>query len=1649
MRSAASNARAKVGIGQRKASVRQKVIRENTNLNIGDKTEEELIEESMQVSHFWKSVRSSAETQKKELREALVSIRSKAQKVEKVNLAELLLFDPSGRKKVAWDFFIGFVVFYSIISIPLRMSFEIEISCTLFVLDWIETSFFGMDLFVNFNTAVQEPITEKLITNRTGIAKDYMKLWFWIDLLSTLPIAEMVEQKNYCASETEVGTIDIGVDDADADASDLKTIRLVRIMRLTRLMKLARVLKLGKVAQHIEALNISPALLNVGKVVIQIFFFAHMFSCFWHYITLSEVIGDDPDQKTWRRKFEENFHQDMDGYRDGDFSNIDIEGGNFTGPGGWEGRSSLAERYWAAFYWTIATMLAVGYGDIAPTNRGERIYAIFTMLCGGIMFGAVIAQVTRLIEGRNPQARAFKQRMDELKAYLTEKNLPASVRKDAKEAYTYFYSRQSTLAETGIFNELPSHLLIKLIHNIYYKEIERIDIFRNSDDSFVQQLLLHCKPFQAAPGEQIFGAGDVAEEVVFIMIGLVRISIHDGRRDVIVGYAKEGGYFGDFEYYKRGVRIATYHAVYNCNLLSIANSSLDEAIDSNVDAGLEFKREMSRRFEQVMRINKLRTCAMDPPKSAMSMTKIRAIAIALNQSEKGKPEGSERNTFNMMIKRLTSFEGMKSAAKAKVAVTDKTDEEEDQMPEYSDTESESEDDLAVKVTGDPTTPKIHVKNMLWVDGSMRGNYGLALESSPVGKKDERPMRVLRYDENGVKMIEEETITSLGERHVIYHKGSRKLKWDAVIGIFIIYNVLLIPVQMGFKWPTPPADDPMSIIDVIVDVAFTIDIFLSCRSSYFDEDEDAVITDHWQMFLRYLKTWFLIDILAIIPFYLSIMPLADDQKEDVQSLQLIRFVRLLRLLKLARLAKLGHHIGKLEDTLGINPITFDLMKMMLEVAFIGHMLACLWWAARDLTTKSWADYVYPLDQSDVAEDVLYSEQYVVALYWSFTTLATVGYGNIVPTNMTHRIVVILIMVLGATVFGYIVANVSTLMSDLDQTAARVSERISEITEFLAEKNCPRSLSGSIVRHFRHMFSQTSAFDEPGILQRLPNSIIRDILLTQHRDKVNKIALFRFIDNQSVVLFLFRMMTPVYFDINQAILKEGQLGNEVYFITQGHARVYKAKSVEILIKLRQTRAKARKEQEIKHAQERDRLKSIRRKSVGGLIALSPTKLDQELDTGDTPESDMKDESEHVDALGEVHEGDFIGHVALMYAARHTATVRASSSCNAYSLSRYDFQTIVRNHPGVALVLQMAFGEAVYSLEKDISKSYSRTKRVDFLAELKKKHNDFKERKEEELRKTREEAIAAAQAKSRRSSFTLGPGHNLLAIGKSLSFSVPHVSKGGILHRASNFLGGNKDKDYEVNVIKQKSLPTISDTPETSTKSNKLMLETGDVSDDDTVTNSDKINVDAPFDLIKMGVGKKWPSNYAKRYVAGEWREGDPLTHRTTSPQREQARKRWNIIKKAMSDAKVTATVARMNASKAMIKAEMEGKSPNRSIINRLSASILPQKKVVEVEKDLGPSVFARAMQSKIGAKVGIALNETQMAYDSEEEELSKPLVQIKSTAIKERHRSHGDMSIFMELTAKQAKSRSKHPVRRMSFPSRDGIVWKSDNINLHII
>ena len=99
--------------------------------------------------------------------------------------------------------------------------------------------------------------------------------------------------------------------------------------------------------------------------------------------------------------------------------------------------------------------------------------------------------------------------------------------------------------------------------------------------------------------------------------------------------------------------------------------------------------------------------------------------------------------------------------------------------------------------------------------------------------------------------------------------------------------------------------------------------------------------------------------------------------------------------------------------------------VIKVIFFSHMISCMWWGlSTTISTRAWLDD--PLMVYDPLRYAPFQQQYIASLYWTVTTLTTTGYGDITPENNAEYVLNICIMVMGATVFGYVVANVSTLV-----------------------------------------------------------------------------------------------------------------------------------------------------------------------------------------------------------------------------------------------------------------------------------------------------------------------------------------------------------------------------------------------------------------------------------------------------------------------------------------------------------------------------------------------------------------------------------------------------------------------------------------------
>lgn len=121
--------------------------------------------------------------------------------------------------------------------------------------------------------------------------------------------------------------------------------------------------------------------------------------------------------------------------------------------------------------------------------------------------------------------------------------------------------------------------------------------------------------------------------------------------------------------------------------------------------------------------------------------------------------------------------------------------------------------------------------------------------------------------------QEEEKKKLFDSFVINHEGKFKVVWDWFVLILVIFTAIQIPYYAAFYEKQKILLDinrlekieAILIITGMVDCMFILDIFINFRTTYIQTSSDKLEREPRMIAVHYLKSWFLIDLLAAIPF----------------------------------------------------------------------------------------------------------------------------------------------------------------------------------------------------------------------------------------------------------------------------------------------------------------------------------------------------------------------------------------------------------------------------------------------------------------------------------------------------------------------------------------------------------------------------------------------------------------------------------------------------------------------------------------------------------------------------------------------------------------------------------------------------------------
>ncbi|ESO87949.1 hypothetical protein LOTGIDRAFT_126829 [Lottia gigantea] len=351
---------------------------------------------------------------------------------------------------------------------------------------------------------------------------------------------------------------------------------------------------------------------------------------------------------------------------------------------------------------------------------------------------------------------------------------------------------------------------------------------------------------------------------------------------------------------------------------------------------------------------------------------------------------------------------------------------------------------------------------------------------------------------------------------ILHYSPFKAVWDWIILLLVIYTAIFTPYAAAFllseekksltrETAESRYSDPMTIIDLIVDIMFIIDIFINFRTTYINKN-DEVVSHPGKIAVHYFKGWFLIDVVAAIPFDLLLF--GSETDETTTLIGLLKTARLLRLVRVAR--KLDRYSEYGAAVLLLSMATF---------ALIAHWLACIWYAIGNVERPylkepkiGWLDELARQTHqfylpNDTNSGPTVKSKYVTALYFTFSSLTSVGFGNVSPNTNSEKIFSILIMLIGSLMYASIFGNVSAIIQRLYSGTARYHTQMLRIKEFIRFHQIPNPLRQRLEEYFQHAWSYTNGIDMNQVLKSFPECLQADICLHLNRNLLNNCPAFK--------------------------------------------------------------------------------------------------------------------------------------------------------------------------------------------------------------------------------------------------------------------------------------------------------------------------------------------------------------------------------------------------------------------------------------------------------------------------------------------------------------------------------------------------------------
>ncbi|CAG9311827.1 unnamed protein product [Blepharisma stoltei] len=380
----------------------------------------------------------------------------------------------------------------------------------------------------------------------------------------------------------------------------------------------------------------------------------------------------------------------------------------------------------------------------------------------------------------------------------------------------------------------------------------------------------------------------------------------------------------------------------------------------------------------------------------------------------------------------------------------------------------------------------------------------------------------------------------------------KTIWNLIIVLLLIYTATLLPYNISFN-DNYENEIWFYIDDIAVNILFGVDIIFTCFTAYHDES-GTFITDRRKIFMRYMRSWMIIDCISCMPFgVLAKSALTNHSMSGYSNLlRLLRLPRLFRLIQISRIFSdsVGQNefMDNIQKLLRLKQSALRLIKTFGAIFLIIHIMACFWYMSYALDNYNPNSWVVRLGYVDYTQPAKYS----LSMYWAVTTLCTVGYGDINALTVLERSLAMGWMMFALFFISFTVGSLSSMLAGLDTKEKLLISKLEIIDEFAKDVHLSLDLRQKLRKALKYSSENPgySLIAKQNILNEIPRNLRYEISIEMHRGAAKRLPFFIHRDEAFVSLVV-PFLRDNFFEQGSLFYSEGEYADEIYFLLKGRA------------------------------------------------------------------------------------------------------------------------------------------------------------------------------------------------------------------------------------------------------------------------------------------------------------------------------------------------------------------------------------------------------------------------------------------------------------------------------------------------------------------